>query len=345
MSVGIAYRLRLRAPEVLDQLLDFVRAQSDVRGWVVVDAPARIAGPARLRTIEGKVGGLDRVDLAGLWLNPHFGADDACLVFDRTTGALIDPSHAADDDAEPLFHDFGVTRTTYADATTQIELIDLLEQFASRDLASVELGDPSGSGLPREQAEIEIAQRNERVAALRACLVHPTKPIVLGGIARFLAPDVIRQSRAEQPQPVDKLDSREGQALLDARAQLLNTWLETTPGLDGKPAESAAALETLCERLLSSPSNRHEGTDLNETFVWQLGATLGFALIEALGGHWQRSEESGLEVVNLGGVGLTWAPLKSGVDRLNRGPLHAPDRVLTWCRGMTAAASEVFLEA
>ena len=344
MSMGIAYRARLPKPDALPALLEFMRTQCELRGWLYAEPPAQQLAPARVRSIEGRTQDHARLDLAGIWVNPHFGCDDLCLVFDRLSGSLIDPSRSdSGDGALPLVNDFALTRTTYADAAIQVELVATLEELASRDLASVELGDPAGKELSRDRQSAEQRILEARVSALEACRARPAQPIRLGGIVQFLSPDELAEVRAAAPGPVERLEARERDALLSARSGLLDAWLESTPGLAMGGDTAATALEQLTDQLLSTPSNRHDGRYLEDTFVWQLGSTIGFLLIETLGGHWERGgTEEGLRVANLGGVGLTWSPMRAAVERLQSGPMYAPDRVLGWLRGMVAAGRKVF---
>ena len=74
--------------------------------------------------------------------------------------------------------------------------------------------------------------------------------------------------------------------------------------------------------------------------------TLGFLLIEALGGYWERVDGAHapvLRVANLGGSGLTWKPLLSASQRLRQGPIFAHDRVFLWLRDLAPPAREALL--
>jgi hypothetical protein len=341
--LAFAYRALLREPEVLADLIDFASSQAELRGWVVREAPATVLPGARLRRLDGGHEPPRDLDLAGVWLNPHFGSDDLCLVFDAGSGELVDASRPGET------RGFAVARTTWADAATHVAALRFLESLAERDLASIELGDPSGGDLVRDVALAEKRIRDARRAAFHAQLGRPEEPFRLGGVAEFLAPAEAARRRIDGAGPLDRLPERERATLVEARSRLVEAWKGEVPGIEGDDPEIvASALERLTDLLLSHPGYRRDPSYLVETFAWESGVVLGFAIVAALGGQWERvaaeDGSSSLRLANLGGVGLTWRPLHSAGERLRSGAIFAPDVVLSWLRGVVDSARDVFLD-
>ena len=264
-------------------------------------------------------------------------------MFDAGSGELVDASRPGE------ARGFAVARTTWADAATHVAALRLLESLAERDLASIELGDPSGGDLVRDVAWPRSGSATRAGSALHAQLGRPEEPYRLGGVAEFLAPAEAARRRIDAAGPLDRLPERERAPLLEARSRLVAAWKGEVPGIESDdPEVAASALERLTDLLLSHPGYRRDPSYLVETFAWESGVVLGFAILAALGGQWERvaaeDGSSSLRLANLGGVGLTWRPLQSAGERLRSGAIFAPDVVLSWLRGVVDAARDVFLD-
>ena len=88
MTAGIAFRARLAEDGSIGALAEFVRARAELRGWLSAEAPPLHLPEAHVRGLDGQSAVRHGLDLEGVWVNPHFGADDLCLVFDRGSGEL-----------------------------------------------------------------------------------------------------------------------------------------------------------------------------------------------------------------------------------------------------------------
>jgi hypothetical protein len=315
VAVSLSVSGRLSTPEQLRDVLAFAARRAVEWEWhaaeVRRDFPsAAVRDGARVRPAAP-------FRARGLALRPHFACDPLSLVFADDDLALVD-LFVHEGDGVRTIETGCLLNTQFAGPVVHREICGFLADLAAETGCTLEVDDESGWFATREDealaATFAAAWRGVR-ARIRTDALAPGTPFEVGELP-FFAPDGVR--RAEFAAVPADLARRIEELELALAAQ----WADFGLRFD-RSAASVVDLELAASDFADPETGLASTEAAREEAANVLGAAFGRAIIAQLGGHWFFADEEGLQIRDVGGVGLAVDPIVAAWDRLESGPVHS----------------------
>lgn len=296
--------------------LEFASAFATDNEWTAT--PVSISRPKA--TLAGRP--LSDVRVEGVSLLPHFACEPLPLLFLDGPGTLVDLFMKDEGDdrigltAEPI------VKTHFAGAAVHDEVCRFLRELRERFLPNLRVDDESGYFADPDRERLARALDTEWTTILGEIAADlGAMPFELGGF------QIVPAEAGPPAEEFAALTPEQRDAVLRSE-----TWLLTRYGGFGTTLDRSRASVADLDLLMSDADDEHyadrgEDEDVVD-FAGATGAHFGRILVQLLGGFWTVDEEEGLQLRDVGGIGLRVNPFDVAAARVGGGPPHDFERYL-----------------
>ena len=312
MGVNLSFQGSLD-PEV-DRATFFDRVREFSRemewGCQPLDLPSRYATLGAREFVDAKI--------QGLVLLPHFACEPLPVLMVEDAGILVD-SFVRDEreqgvtlDPEPM------VSTLFAGAAVHQEICAFLHELRTRFVTNLVVDDEAGFFDEGDAGKLAECFRQAWAALgreLSQAAASGSNDLEVAGF------EYVRDEIGAGGDEFGRISAEDQQLLRDLEALLSARY----GGLGLTLEPSAGGVEDL-DLLMTEADQQEWGADPGdpetEAFAHGLGALLGRAIVNILGGTWVRDPQEGLVLRNVGGAGLRLNPFQIAANRLVRGPVY-----------------------
>ncbi len=312
MGASLGFSGRQTEPTKLEEAISWARTFARDMEWECADVSFE-----RSRGVMGTQP-LERPQIAGLSLTPHFACEPVPLLFLESTGQLVDSVVIDEGDGVIRVEPQVMVKTQFAGAAVHAEVCGFLAELRQRFIPDLQVDDETGFSDDGDEARLQryLDTCWDRLLEEIREVAEPGDRLEIGGIPVQVPPT---DAYVETQRGLDE----DQQRILKE----LELWLVTRYGGFGLEFDrSRSAVEHL--DLLMHESDQEgwcadpEDEDA-ERLAHGLGAAFGSTVEMLLGARWEADEEEGFVLADVGGVGLSLNPFQVAADRIAHGPSRA----------------------
>ena len=312
MGVSLTFQGRLEEAADQEALEAFLRAFARDMEWTVQ--------PLDLAPRQARLGAevLETPRIHGFVLIPHFACEPIPVVPVGDRRVLVDSYAKAETHDEIRLEAEILVKTQFAGPEVHKEVCHFLTETERAWAPGLTVDDETGWYSSQDETRLVDAFQAgwEKIAAwVRGQRFAPGAEFEIGGCP------IVQPEPEDAPEEFDRVDQDNRELILGLEQEL--TLEHGGLGITFEPG--AEGIENL-DLLMLEAETSGLGSDLEspaaESFVHRTGSVFGRCLVATLGGRWAVSEEEGLVLSNVGGIGLELDPFLVAARRLVLGAPH-----------------------